>query len=365
MTEPQREFAYTIAVEDIDKSLLPGNARTPGTDAFREAVTRLIAKDYEVFGGYARIVVDDRTVHVYWRADPQAPDPMEVVVGKLKLGEYEEGVRLLERLRLLQPDNPDLLYNLGTALSDMGRLPEAERHLRHALQLAPAHTNAAVALGVALARQRRYEDAVVVLRQAVAQAPQNPWAQRNLGACLLQTGNQEEAETCLRQAVNLNPSDQQSALGLAQALQAGGKMEEADDLYIKVIDLDRRTPAADAAREARSKLAQSSFRQEGPGGTRPDAVMYLLGALQKLSAMSREQVQRITFEIAIMGQRGLDVNDAAQKYRLQSLPGQYSGLHMVCMMYVGFQMIAPEHSIGFDLSKEYAVAKSMHERKQK
>ena len=90
-------------------------------------------------------------------------------------------------------------------------------------------------------------------------------------------------------------------------------------------------------------------------------LMYLLGALQKFEGMSREQVQRITLEIAIVGQRGLDVNDSAQKYRLQSLPGQYSGLHMVCMMYVGFQQIAPEHSIGFDLSKEFAVAKGMHE----
>lgn len=67
--------------------------------------------------------------------------------------------------------------------------------------------------------------------------------------------------------------------------------------------------------------------------------------------------------IAVMGQRGLAANDAAQKYRLQSLPGQYSGLHLVCVMFVGFQMVAPEHSIGFDLSKEFAVAKSIHKGK--
>jgi hypothetical protein len=29
-------------------------------------------------------------------------------------------------------------------------------------------------------------------------------------------------------------------------------------------------------------------------------------------------------------------------------------------MYVAFQSIAPETDIGFDLSKEYAAAKSMH-----
>ena len=363
MSQPQ-EYTYTIAVENIDKSLLPVDARTPGTDAFREAVTRLLSKDFEAFGGFARIVVDNQNVQVYWRSDPKAPDPLEVVIGKLKRGEYAEGVRLIEYFRYLQPDNPVVLFNLGAALSDMGRLAEAEQHLRHALEAAPTHIDARIALGVVFARQRRYEEAVTVLRQAVAQAPDNLWAQRNLGACLLQTGKTSEGEACLREAVRLNPSDQQSILGLAQALEAGGKVEEADDLYIKVIDLDSRTPVADVARDARTTLAQSSFRNNEVGSVRPDALMYLLDALKKFGKMSREQVQKITFEIAIMGQRGLDVNDAAQQYRLQSLPGQYSGLHMVCIMYVGFQKIAPEHSLGFDLSKEFAVAKAMYEGKQ-
>ena len=48
----------------------------------------------------------------------------------------------------------------------------------------------------------------------------------------------------------------------------------------------------------------------------------------------------------MLGHRGLDVNDPAQKYQLRSLPGKFSGLHMVCMMYVGFTIVAPEHDIG-------------------
>ena len=363
MSQPQ-EYTYTIAVEDIDKSLLPDEARPPGTDAFRDAVSKVVAKDFEAFGGYARIVVDNHNVQVYWRSDPNKPDPLDVVIGKLKRGELAEGVRLLTYFWHREPDNPAVLFNLGAALSDMERLPEAEQHLRHAVEVAPTHIDARIALGVALARQRRYEEAVAVLQQAVVQAPDNPWAQRNLGACLLQTGKTAEGEACLRQAVKLNPSDQQSVLGLAQALEAGEKFKEADDQYIKVIDLDSRTPAADVARDARTKLAQSSFRKNEVGSVRPDALMYLLDALKKFGKMSREQVQKITFEIAIAGQQGLDVNDAAQKYSLKSLPGQYSGLHMLCLMFVGFQQIAPEYSIGFDLSKEYAVAKGMLEGKQ-
>jgi len=359
MPAPQEEFSYLIAVENIDASLLPANARTPGTDEFRDAVTRLIEKDYANFGGYVRIVVGNANVQVYWRLDPNAPDPIEVVVGKLKKGDFDEAVRLLEYLRLQQPDDVNVLYNLGMALSDMGRLPEAEKHLRHALEIAPTHTNTVVALGVALTRQGRNADAVAVLRVAVQQEPANPWAQRNLGACLLRIGQFQEAEKCLRRAVELNPTDQQAVVGLAQALEANGKTAEADALYIKTIEMDTRSTAADVAREARSKLAQSSFRGKAVAGFRPDAVMYLLGAMKKFGPMSRAEVQKITFEIGVMGQRGLDTNDSAEKYRLQSLPGQYSGLHMVCMMYVGFKIIAPDQSIGFDLSKEFEAAKAL------
>jgi len=53
---------------------------------------------------------------------------------------------------------------------------------------------------------------------------------------------------------------------------------------------------------------------------------------------------------------GLDVNSAEQKYTLKSMEGSFSGLHLVCLQYVAFKKIAPEHSIGFDLSAEYRTA---------
>src|SRR5439155_1647349 len=52
---------------------------------------------------------------------------------------------------------------------------------------------------------------------------------------------------------------------------------------------------------------------------------------------------------------GLDTNDPTQKYQLNTLPGNFSGLNLVCLMYVAFKSIAPEMDIGFDLAKEYAV----------
>ena len=48
-----------------------------------------------------------------------------------------------------------------------------------------------------------------------------------------------------------------------------------------------------------------------------------------------------------------------KKYQLRSLPGRFSGMHMVCLMYAAFKIIDPTGNIGFDLAKEYALANQM------
>jgi len=39
---------------------------------------------------------------------------------------------------------------------------------------------------------------------------------------------------------------------------------------------------------------------------------------------------------------------------------KFSGLHLLCIEYVGFQLIDPSIDIGFDLSAEYAAARKVH-----
>ena len=113
------------------------------------------------------------------------------------------------------------------------------------------------------------------------------------------------------------------------------------------------------ARRARSKMAQDTFRDTAAGTVRMDAVMYCLDALEKFDKMTPEQVQAVTLEIALLGRQGLDTNDSTRKYKLRSLPGDFSALHLLSLMYVGFKHINPGLDIGFDLSKEYAMAKQL------
>lgn len=360
------EFSYAIGFDDVDQSLLPDHARTPGTDAFRVAVTKLLEDQYRSFGGRVQIAVDEanRRIVVRWSHDPAGPHPAELVIDRLRRGDYAAAIPLLRLLLRHEPKDPALRYNLGMALSDTGELAEAQEHLREVLRLDPTHVNARVALGVAQARVGDLPAGIATLREAAAQAPDNPWARRNLGGCLLENGEAVEAEKHLRRSVELAPEDQQSLLGLAQALEALDRTEDADTLYVRVIGLGSSTPAGEAAKEARTRLAQATFRKASGEIGRMDAVMYCLGALERFETMSPPQVQQVGFEIALLGMRGLDTGDPTQKYTLKTLPGQFSGLHLVCLMYVAFKSFAPEQDVGFDLAGEYASAQALFRGKR-
>jgi Tfp pilus assembly protein PilF len=358
----QEPLEFTISVEDFIEFLLPEGAWKQGTEAFKRAVINFYTKQFAAVGGSVIVGVDDEKINVQWIPDEVSKDPFGYALNLLQHGELKKAVPLLETFLAADKDDIDTLYNLGMAYSDLGELDKAKRHLIHAVEVNPDHTNALVALGVAYQRSGDSEKAVKVLEQAVKADPDNGYAHRNLGAILGSLERNDEAEEYLRNAARLMPEDQPSIYGLAQCLEATNdedKLSEADKLYIKTIDLNPRSPIAELARTARSKIAQSSFRDATGGSIRMDAVMYCLSALQKFAKMKAQERQAVIFEIAMLGRTGLDTNDSTPKYKLKSLPGNYTGLQLVSIMYVGFKQIEPSMDTGFDLAKEYETAQQL------
>jgi Tfp pilus assembly protein PilF len=361
------ESDFTIAFDDFDVTLLPEGARVPGSSEFVAAVRDLVAHEYQGRGGWAQIVVDEdrHILRVAWGAGDRRPEPLETAVEQLRRGNYDAAIRTLEVLRFQEPDNPIVLFNLGMALSDTGRLPAAIARLRRAMQLAPENADARTALGVALARAGQVPAAIGEFREAVELAPTNLWAHRNLGGCLLQSGKPVEAERHLRRAVELNPADAPSRLGLGQCLLALDKSEEADGHLTEAVRLDPHGQVGEAAKAERSRLAQNTFRRASPDANRPDAIMYCLGALERFKVMAPDDVQRIGFEIAILGMNGIDPNDPTKKHTLRSLPGEFTGLQLLCLMYVAFKIVAPGRDVGFDVSREYESALSLFDAQKR
>ena len=81
--------------------------------------------------------------------------------------------------------------------------------------------------------------------------------------------------------------------------------------------------------------------------------------MQKFRDLGDTKTRAIVFEISMLGRSGLDINDSSKKYSLRSLPGTFSGLHLVALMYSGMQLIDPSIDAGVDFSREFAEAKKL------
>lgn len=73
-------------------------------------------------------------------------------------------------------------------------------------------------------------------------------------------------------------------------------------------------------------------------------------------ALGDQKTCAIVFAIAMLGRSGLDINAPSKRYTLNSLPGTFSGLHLVSLMYTGMKRIEPNTDAGIDLSKEFEAA---------
>lgn len=72
-----------------------------------------------------------------------------------------------------------------------------------------------------------------------------------------------------------------------------------------------------------------------------------------------EKRRLIAIEIAMLGRSGFDINTSVEQYTLKSLPGRFSGLHLLAIMCAAFKQIETTLESGADFSAEYEAARQM------
>ena len=360
----KQPFSFKIPLSRFDVTLLPPDCRKIGSEEFKSAVIAHFVAEYSGKGESAIVSIDDQEITVITL--PADQDPLEFVMTMLQSGRIKEAVPYLESMTKTGPASAQVLYNLGIAYSELGQFDEAVIRLKNAVKLDPGHAHAWTGMGVAYQRMGKPDLALEPMQKAVAIAPTDGYGLRNLGALLMGLGRDDEALSHLRQARKALPHDAQTTYGLATVLERLGgdsNLAEADELYIVVIERWPASPVAEMAREARTKLAHMNMRAKVGGGLRPDVMMYISGALDTFDQLAPAKRQQITLEVALKGQSGLDINDPEQKYTLKSLPGKFSGLHLVSIMYVGIKALDANADAGIDLSEEYAAAMALRTKK--
>ena len=111
----------------------------------------------------------------------------------------------MEALLKLTPDDPRAHLNLGIALYNQKKLPEAESHLREAVRLANNDPLAHYYLGMTLVSLRNYADAQRELELAISNGGDHfPQAHKFLGGLYMGSKNPKAADE-LEKYLKLDP----------------------------------------------------------------------------------------------------------------------------------------------------------------
>ena len=288
-------------------------------------------------------------------------DRFKEAVNLAASGRLEEAKSVFEEILLDEPRNAEVLYNLGMCFTELGQPDKAITALRKSIEYNPKHANSYVALGYAYDRMGDSEAARKYLLEALNLDPENAYAMRNLGGLFGKSGDMEQSLFYLKKAYKISPSDANTVYGLAYCYQQLKDYQKADQYYRKVLEMDAPSNLKELARDGLREIAMVHLKSKG---LRVDAVMYMVSALNLFEKESEERIREISFEIALKGRGGLDINNPDKKYTLNSLPGTFTGLQLVSYMYVGFQKIATGQDVGIDLSQEYEMAIQLFEDKE-
>lgn len=89
-----------------------------------------------------------------------------------------------------------------------------------------------------------------------------------------------------------------------------------------------------------------------------EAIIRLKRAVQ-LSPGHAQLRKAIALEIAVLGRSGLDINNPTPTYTLKSLRGNFTGLHLLAMMFTALRQMDPALDAGVDFTVEFDAALKM------
>jgi len=169
-------------------------------------------------------------------------------MGLSYLGErnYTSALIDLTEAEKLDPENPDVLYNLGKALIGKNRPDLAEAKFLKAILLKPGFSVARNDLGVAYLDLKRWDSAIQQFKIVKDDLfyDNNTNASINLGLAYLGKGDYPKALGELQAVATLNPRNPIVRLSLGRVWFAMDKSEQAIAEYTKAIEIYRDYGAA-------------------------------------------------------------------------------------------------------------------------
>ncbi len=162
---------------------------------------------------------------------------------------FLEGTKLLDEGRRAEaetcfrealgfdPEDPDVLNNLGTAVWQQGRSPEAMAYFLRAYQFNRNDFGILNNLGIVLWEQNRPERAIEFYRRALRIKPDSFDTKMNLGVSLSDVGHFDEALVWLQGALRQQPTSADAWDNVGMTLARQGHWDQAMKYYDEAIRL--------------------------------------------------------------------------------------------------------------------------------
>lgn len=189
-------------------------------------------------------------------ANATPTEKLQQGIAALDSGNVQEAVQALSIAAQEDPDDADVQFTLGLALSASEQHEQAVVALTRARDLRPDHEATRLHLGIALVALKRYEQAVSELAWVFERAPQTENLGVFLGMSYFLTNQDAKAVDALTRNVSEDAKYEQLAtyyLGLAQ-----NKLGRAGEARDSLARASRLLPGSDLSLQAQSAAEQAS-----------------------------------------------------------------------------------------------------------
>jgi tetratricopeptide (TPR) repeat protein len=262
----------TQAAESLNpKRLAPGYDPRTGIDTKSEALARVEAATFIVATVESRLRSNKllkRAITAWQKGDApktakyalEATEADEsnaqafhlLAIALEKLGHLHKALVTYERAFALDPDDSDLLLNLGLTAWNVGHLAGAERMFRHFIDRRPDHPAGYNNLGSVLRDRGSLSDAIECLRAAIYRMPHEPMLWNTLATALAEEGRADESLVFYGEALRLNPEYARIWHNLGYSYSHLGRLEEALSAYDRALALATHATERMEARHSRS-----------------------------------------------------------------------------------------------------------------
>ncbi len=193
--------------------------------------------------------------------DPSVRRHMSMVYQMMAKSYAEKGndakaAEAWEKVIELEPRTAEPHYNLGTALSRIGKYEEAVPHFEKSVSLNPYFIKGYYAAGNSLLRLNRPEEAITQYTKALELNPDDPNVHHDLGLAYLVKGEKEKAIEELEKTLEIEPGyviAYRTLAGVYADVGESEKAEEAEEKWNEYVE---------ALRDARRQQSETTASEE-------------------------------------------------------------------------------------------------------